>query len=872
MSRYRSRSAQHPRWLRYGMAVAAVAAALGLRLLLGDLLQATIFALFLVAVAVVAWWAGLGPALVATGLSILAAEYFLLDPPGAIELHRPTDLLALLTFGFIAVLVSWASTTQREAKQALAVRGRELERVAAELEARRAEAERARDHSGFLAEVSGVLTASLDYEESLQELARFLVKRMADYSVTYMVEEDETIRRVGVAHADPQREELVHRLLDLQPPTVADPHGAGAVIRTGERVLAREIDDALLERSTQSREHLEVIRELAPISSIIVPLRARGRIVGAIAFATTSNSGRRYDEKDLHAAEELARHAALAVDNARLLGLARKELGQRRRTERRLRRREVELRALVEHAPDVIARFDREYRYVYVNPAVEEATGVAPDRLLGRSNREMEVDPELVSRWERSLGHVFSSGRPSSLEFRLPTAKGPRWFHARLVPESDTSGDLVTVLCIARDVTDRKRAEVRRELLLQAGRLFTSSLDVRRTVETVAQVVVETVADVCLVDLVDLDGESLERVEAVAKDPGVEARMRELQERFPIDRRGAEHPVGRVLRTGEAVLATRVPEELLERLAVGPEHLRLLRELGIRSYMVVPLSARGRTVGVISVATLRDGPRYGADDLELLKELAIQAGLALENARLYEQLRRSLTLREEVLAVVAHDLRDPLGTIASATAVLEEGPDAEERERLIGVLRRQLDRAERLIHDLLDVSRLEAGRLSMEPERVPLARVVEEACDAARLRAGDRAVRFRRDVDEEATAVVDRSRILQVLSNLLDNAVKATPEGGEVAVEVREDEGGVRVAVRDEGPGIPESEIPRLFERFWQGRSRSDGSAGLGLTIVRGIVEEHGGRVWVESRKEEGSTFFFSLPGQPAMADEVSES
>lgn len=870
MSPYRSRSAEHPRWLRYGMAVVAVAAALGLRLLLGDLLQGMVFALFLVAVALAAWWAGLGPALVATGLSILAAEYFLLDPRGTIEFHRPTDFLALFAFGFIAVLVSWASTAQREAKQALAVRGRELEQAAAELEARRAEAERAHDRSRFLAEVSGVLTASLDYEESLQELARLLVTRMADYSVTYMVE-DGDIRRVGVAHADPRREELVRRLLDLQPPALTDSHGAGAVIRTGERVLAREIDETLLERATQSPEHLELIRELGPTSSMIVPLRARGRIVGALAFATTARSGRQYDQEDLQVAEELARQAALAVDNARLLSLARAELAQRRRTERRLRRREAELRALVEHAPDVIARFDRGYRYVYVNPAVEEATGVPADRLVGRSNRDVEVDAELVSEWERALGRVFASGHPSSVEFRLPTPKGPRWFHARLVPESDASGDPVTVLCIARDVSERKRAEVRRELLLQAGRLFTSSLDVQRTVETVARVVVETVADLCLVDLVGPDGESIEEVGVIAKDPDKQALVRELQERFPMDRRAADHPVGRVLRTGEPVLAPSVPEDLLERLATGPEHLRLLEDLHIRSYMVVPLPARGRTVGVMSVATLDDGPRYGPNDLELLKELAIQAGLALENARLYEQLQRSLSLREEVLAVVAHDLRDPLATISSATAVLEAEPDAEERERLVSVLRRQLGRAERLIRDLLDVSRLEAGHLSMEPERVPLARLVEEACDAARLRSGDRTVRFRWDVEGEVTAVVDRSRILQVLSNLLDNAVKATPEGGEIAVEVREDEDGVRVAVRDQGPGIPDSEVPRLFERFWQGGRRAEGSAGLGLTIVKGIVEEHGGRVWVESREEQGSTFFFRLPARPSVTSGVAE-
>jgi len=270
---------------------------------------------------------------------------------------------------------------------------------------------------------------------------------------------------------------------------------------------------------------------------------------------------------------------------------------------------------------------------------------------------------------------------------------------------------------------------------------------------------------------------------------------------------------------------------------------------------------------------LRLEPLYeelSAANSELIQ---VQRDLAKERARLSHALEaeqaarseaeRAVRIRDGVLAVVAHDLRNPIGRIATTVSLLlEESLAAPDRAKLLAMLRRTTAGMSRLVQDLVDVASLEAGRLAIDREPLDPRQLVIDVCDAFRASAAERGLRL---VCDSGTGVpivaADRGRIVQVLNNLLDNAMRLTPAGGELVVRAELVEGSARLTVSDTGPGIEPEELPHLFDRFWQGQRSRRGSAGLGLAIAKGIIEAHGGRIGVESTPGHGSTFYIFLPG-----------
>jgi signal transduction histidine kinase len=240
------------------------------------------------------------------------------------------------------------------------------------------------------------------------------------------------------------------------------------------------------------------------------------------------------------------------------------------------------------------------------------------------------------------------------------------------------------------------------------------------------------------------------------------------------------------------------------------------------------------------------------------------AALALENARLYQESRQAVRERDDMLAIVSHDLRNPVNAIVLLTgAALERDRDAKallDHEE-VDSIRAAARQADGLIQDLQDVSRISAGRLRVEQRRVSILEVVEEAADLFEHSMTNAGVHFTRSLDPDAPSLVaDRGRILQVLSNLLANAVRFTPTDGHVALTLAVIDGMVRIAVRDSGPGVSPDDVPRLFERYWQAPRLLRAGSGLGLYIAKGIVEAHGGEIGVVSEPGQGSEFWFTLP------------
>jgi signal transduction histidine kinase/ActR/RegA family two-component response regulator len=415
---------------------------------------------------------------------------------------------------------------------------------------------------------------------------------------------------------------------------------------------------------------------------------------------------------------------------------------------------------------------------------------------------------------------------------------------------------------------EAQAAERRATFLAEATTLLSSSLDYEKTLEAVAHAAVPWVADWCGVDILGEDGQ-VRRLAVAHVDPAKVEWARELAERYPFDP-DAPHGMSEVLRTGRSELYAEIPDELLAAAAKDEEHLRIMRDLGFNSAMVVPLAAQGRAFGAITFVTAESGRRYGAEDLAFAEDLARRASLAVENARLYGQAQEANRIKDEFLATLSHELRTPLTAILGWAAMLADGSlNEQEAGRAVAAIGRNARAQKQIVEDVLDVSRIITGKLRLEMRPVELRALVQDAVESVRPAAEAKGVYLSTLLAPEVGEVTaDPDRLQQVMWNLLSNAVKFTHAGGRVEVELRREGSRTAVRVSDTGQGIDPGFLPHVFDRFRQadmGTTRQHGGLGLGLAIVRHLVELHGGEVTAESPgRGLGSTFTLRLPLRPA--------
>ena len=608
----------------------------------------------------------------------------------------------------------------------------------------------------------------------------------------------------------------------------------------------------------------------------------------------------------------------------------------------------------------------------YVNQQVLDYFGTVPEGLLHWTWTNT-VHPEDLATAIELWTHALETGEPLEVLVRLRRASDDvyRWHLSRATAFRDAAGRVVKWFGTNTDMEDQKRAEERQRFLLEAGAALGASLDYEQTLRDVATLAVPGVADWCVVAL--LDDDTLKPVAVAHEDPAKVQLVHELYERYPAD---AEASIGlfHVARTGESELMVDVPPELAARVARDEQHLSLLEQLGLRSYMCVPLVSRGRILGALGFALAESGRSYGLEDLSLAEELARRAATAIDNAQLYfeaerraqagkvldtvgdgvflvdlegvvrfwnpaaEQITelrqqhvlgrraadvipgwaaiaglvpvgsgpgtraetvpldvggrerwlsisgvgfddgvvyvfRDITemhaveeMKTDFVATVSHELRTPLAAIYGAAVTLRRADLKVEdsiRMRLLDVVTEESERLAQIVNDILLASHLDSGRLEVAMRPTDVRELAVAVIDSAETHLPPNIELKLLSPKRLPAVAADPDQLRRVLVNLVDNAIKYSPDGGPVEIQLERADEKVRVSVRDRGLGIPPNEQQRIFEKFYRldpNMTRGIGGTGLGLYISRELVRRLNGKIWVEPTNGDGSTFVFEIP------------
>ncbi len=540
------------------------------------------------------------------------------------------------------------------------------------------------------------------------------------------------------------------------------------------------------------------------------------------------------------------------------------------------------LRATLESTADGILVVDLKGKILSFNQKMADMWGIPAEVFAcGDDQRAINAALEKLVNPDDFLAKVMELYRhPEESSYDVLTLKDGRTF------ERYSQAQLIDDVPVGRvwsfrDVTSRKRAEEqeimlvqeqsaraeaensqkRASLLAEASRVLSASFDYQTTLAALVRLAVPALADYCALDIVEAE-DTFERIGEAHVDPAKSQLLREVA-RFPKSALTARHPLMRVMATGAPVLEADITPAFIRASFAEAGQRRVVEALEPRSLICVPLVASGKPLGALTLVTSGSGRRYEIADLSLAADLARRAAIVVEHARLFHEAQQATRARDDVLAVVAHDLRNPLNTVTMAVSLMLETtpPERVEERRQAEIVRRAADRMNRMIQDLLDVKRMESGRLTTDLKPELPATLIHDTIDMLRPLAAGSTIRLEADIEDNLPPVLaDAARVQQVLSNLVGNAVKFTPRSGRITVCAEHIEGEVRFGVIDTGPGIPAEQLPHIFGRFWQAKTSDHRGIGLGLAIAKGIVEAHNGRIWVESHVGLGSTFYFTLP------------
>ena len=710
---------------------------------------------------------------------------------------------------------------------------------------------RRRSAGDLIAKAGQEFSTSLDYQTTLRNVTNLIVPALADDCFVLLKKPDGEAELVASAHTDTARGELLRATIGALSPHLNPKMPLFVVMATGVPMLIQDPEMELKDAPRPDEQLLSLVLRLGFRSRIVVPLKARGEIIGVMTWLS-SNSKHRYTKDDLKIAEQIALQAGYAIDNARLHE-AEKIANQR-------------MSDLLNGLQASIweALWDEQ-------EAVNEVTFVneAAQGLLGYSTEQLKaVTASRRLLLETDYDHVMSSytngirsGRDFEVQYRLRHGDGRVLWLRDVVRVSRTANGRPMVRTVSTDITRHKHAEERLRILAEAGRTLDSSLDLETTLTNVTGVIVPALADDCIIFLAN-DAGRLEMAASAHSEPARAEVARAFFRHYPIIER-PEQPLQTVLRTGESILIADAMKVVDAGAILSRDQYAASVGMPANAALAVPLRSRGQILGVMVWVSVESGRHYGHEDLKLAEEIGNRAAIAVDNARLFKASQDAVAARDRFLAMLGHELRNPLNSISIVARMLERESLSDDRlTKLRTMIVRETRQLSTLVDDLLDVSRVLAGKMSLAMQSIDLIALVRESAQSFEDMARQRELKLEVSLAEQPLDIVgDPVRMHQVIANLVTNAIKFTEPGGMVEVMVRPDADSAVLRVRDTGIGIAPEMLNHIFEPFAQATLQPPHGLGLGLSLVKEVTELHGGTVTALSEGiGRGSEFTIRLP------------
>ncbi|HET6283513.1 MAG TPA: PAS domain S-box protein [Polyangia bacterium] len=705
-------------------------------------------------------------------------------------------------------------------------------------------------HRNILAQYSAVAvlteatSAAVAIPKILESTARTL-----EWDVGIYWAADPDSGRLGLSATWSSEDEGARQFLDgCRSYTFAPGEGLpGLVFSSGQPMWSRDVrsDGRYLRAPLASRHGLR--------SALLFPVTCSNRTWGVLEYLSS-----RTNEPDLELSQTMA-----------ALGFQLGQFLERLENEEELRRAEERLRLAVEAAGVGTWDYDPKTGAVRADSRYRRLFGLGAEVPLTTAMLMAGIHPDDKQRVTEAAQRSFdpASGGEYNVDYRTRGIEDglERWLAVRGRTIFDEQGRASRFLGTGVDITQEQRALDRLRFLSEAGTILSSSLDYRRTLAEVAALAVPHLADWCLVEVGTEDG-ATELVAVAHVDPAKTELAREIRRRYPPQSNAASGTL-QVLATGRAQFVPEVTDDMLVAAARDPEHLGMLREVGLRSAMLLPLKVRDRPVAVLGLFQAESGRRYTDEDLKYAEELARHAAVAIENARLYDQATRAIGIRDQFLSIASHELRTPLTSLMLQLSGLARLVNAgtirtlpvEKLEGRIARMEQQATRLSTLVDELLNVSRISAGRLALVPETTDLVLIVRDVVERFTDEAENAGSALSIDAPASLAGTWDRNRVDQVITNLVSNAMKYA-RGKPIHLGVRQDRDWAYVTVQDQGPGISKADQPRIFDQFERAAPAAMAGLGLGLWIASRIVDAHGGRIDVVSEIGEGASFTVALP------------
>ncbi len=517
--------------------------------------------------------------------------------------------------------------------------------------------------------------------------------------------------------------------------------------------------------------------------------------------------------------------------------------------------------------PEGIVVWGADKRLVYANEAARTITELPlPEGsvLADAPYTSRVLDHDTRARDPRSMPvyRAFQGERVPREDLRYITPSGAhRWLSVAADPVRDENGALSYVIVSLRDISVRKSRESKLEFMVESAKILQFDLPFKQRLVEKAKLAVPDLADWCVIDVIEDD--SLVRAAIIHRDTDQIARLAEFEAQNP-STLGRERSVERVIRTREPLFIPVVTEEHLRSHAESQGHHAAIASFGIRSIMIIPIISHGKAVGAMTLAYAESGRTYTNDDLEFFQEFCYHLAVIFENARLFDEIAMRDKSKDIFLAALSHELRNPLAPIKSALELLKMRELSADVQEDLDIIEHQFDHMARLLHDLLDVTRFTQDRIALTTSPVDLRSLVERA-----LRSTDALVRKAGITLQcsyplgDVSVLADETRLEQAISNLISNAVKFTPARGSIWVDMSAAETDTTITVRDNGAGIDASDLPHIFDLYYQGKHADaiNSGLGIGLLLVQRIVTLHGGTVRAHSDgRGRGSSFTITLP------------